>query len=92
MRTFLFMAALVVAIRLATFLPAAPTVMGYRPPYVVQAGQSADLASLLVAFCVAGLPILGVFAVFRSFNRWHRGFHASMKAGGVTGRGRDSGR
>lgn len=86
MRTLLVLAALVVAIRLSTYLPELPTATGLQPPYV-QASQQVSLSSLLVGFCLGVMPVVGIFCLFRSFNRWHRAFHASMKASGITGRG-----
>ena len=90
MRTLLVFGILIVAIRLATFLPETHTALEAAHAGAV-ASQHADLGSLLVAFGVAGLPLIGIVALFRGFGRWHRGFHASMRGAAPqrgTGRGR----
>ena len=46
---------------------------------ILAAGQTsgANAGSIIFGLLLC-LPLLGLFSLFRSFSRWHRGFHSRM--------------
>jgi hypothetical protein len=43
----------------------------------------ANIATLTVSILMAGVPLLGIYSIFRAFSRWQRGFHTQMKTDGI---------
>lgn len=72
------------------FFAALLLLMRFGSGVSLSSASGATVGSLALGVALGVLPLLGFIGLFRSFGRWHRGFHARMKAGGLPLRSRNS--
>jgi hypothetical protein len=76
MRSIIVIFALLLLMRYGSELPFTHTVLA--------SGQESgtNIGTLAAGALIGGLPLLGIFYLFRAFFRWHRDFHGRMRAEG----------
>jgi hypothetical protein len=77
MRSIIVIFGLLLLVRFGSALPFGHTVLA--------SGQQehANIGSLAAGALIGGLPLLGIFYIFRAFFRWHRDFHGRMRTDGL---------
>jgi hypothetical protein len=77
MRSIIVIFGLLLLMRFGSALPFGHTVLA--------SGQQehGNIGSLAAGALIGGLPLLGIFYIFRAFVRWHRDFHGQMKQEGL---------
>ncbi len=77
MRSIIVIVVLLLLMRYGTGLPVTHSVL--------ESGQDggSSIGTLATSVLMGGLPLLGVFALFRAFFRWHRGLHNRMRTDGL---------